>query len=157
VELGRLGSLIEKLDGAVRLLWLEDLRGELGFLDKVYGVVAARLAGLRHRRPGVGADDPAVVLFTSGSEGAPKGVVLSHANLLANRRQLAARVDFSPADHVLNALPIFHSFGLSAGMLLTLLSGVRLYLYPSPLHYRIIPEIAYDIGATIIFGTDTFL
>jgi acyl-[acyl-carrier-protein]-phospholipid O-acyltransferase/long-chain-fatty-acid--[acyl-carrier-protein] ligase len=82
---------------------------------------------------------------------------LTHANLLANRRQLAARVDFSPADHVLNALPIFHSFGLSAGMLLPLLSGVRLYLYPSPLHYRIVPEIAYDIGATILFGTDTFL
>jgi acyl-[acyl-carrier-protein]-phospholipid O-acyltransferase/long-chain-fatty-acid--[acyl-carrier-protein] ligase len=157
VELGRLGPLIERLGEGVRLLWLEDLRAELGLVDKLYGIVAARFAGRRHRRLGIAADDPAVVLFTSGSEGAPKGVVLSHANLLVNRRQLAARVDFSPADHVLNVLPIFHSFGLSAGMLLPVLSGVRLYLYPSPLHYRIVPEIAYDIGATILFGTDTFL
>jgi acyl-[acyl-carrier-protein]-phospholipid O-acyltransferase/long-chain-fatty-acid--[acyl-carrier-protein] ligase len=157
VELGRLAALVEKLGEAVRVLWLEDLRAELGLFDKLYGLVAARFAASRHRRLGVVAGDPAVVLFTSGSEGAPKGVVLSQANLLANRRQLAARIDFSPADHVLNVLPIFHSFGLSAGMLLPLLSGVRLYLYPSPLHYRIVPEIAYDIGATILFGTDTFL
>ena len=157
VELGRLGPLVERLGAEVRLLWLEDLRAQLGLFDKLYGLVAARRAGRIHDRLGIAAGDPAVVLFTSGSEGAPKGVVLSHANLLANRRQLAARVDFSPADHVLNVLPIFHSFGLSAGMLLPLLSGVRLYLYPSPLHYRIVPEIAYDIGATILFGTDTFL
>ncbi len=157
VELARLGPLAERLGQAVRLLWLEDLRAEFGLLDKLHGVVAARFAGQRHRRLGIGAGDPAVILFTSGSEGAPKGVVLSHANLLANRRQLAARVDFSPADHVLNVLPMFHSFGLTAGMLLPLLSGVRLFLYPSPLHYRIVPEVAYGIGATILFGTDTFL
>jgi acyl-[acyl-carrier-protein]-phospholipid O-acyltransferase / long-chain-fatty-acid--[acyl-carrier-protein] ligase len=157
IELGRLGPLVEQLQRSVRLLWLEDLRAGLGLIDKLYGAVAGRFAERWHRRFAIAAGDPAVVLFTSGSEGQPKGVMLTHANLLANRRQLAARVDFSPADHVLNVLPIFHSFGLSAGMLLPLLSGVRLYLYPSPLHYRIVPEIAYDIGTTILFGTDTFL
>jgi acyl-[acyl-carrier-protein]-phospholipid O-acyltransferase/long-chain-fatty-acid--[acyl-carrier-protein] ligase len=116
-----------------------------------------RFAAWRHRRLGMAPSDPAAILFTSGSEGAPKGVVLSHANLLANCRQLAARVDFSPADQVLNALPMFHSFGLTAGFLLPLLSGVRIFLYPSPLHYRIVPELAYGIGATLLFGTDTFL
>src|SRR5690606_17075623 len=102
-------------------------------------------------------DDPAVILFTSGSEGEPKGVMLSHTNLLSNREQLAARFDFNAQDVILNVLPVFHAFGLTAGTLLPLLSGMRLFLYPSPLHYRIIPEVAYDINATILFGTNTFL
>src|SRR3546814_18134059 len=85
----------------------------------------------------------ALVLFTSGSEGEPKGVVLSHDNLLANCRQLAARIDFNPTDSVLNALPVFHSFGLPGGMLLPLFPGVRPFMYPSPLHSRIVPVLPY--------------
>lgn len=157
IELAKLAALAEQLAAEVELIWLEDLRGALGLADKLYGAFALRFAGPLHRRFGVVAHDPAAVLFTSGSEAAPKAVVLSHANLLANRRQIAARVDFSPADLALNALPMFHSFGLTGGFLLPLLSGVRAFLYPSPLHYRIVPEIAYATGATILFGTDAFL
>jgi acyl-[acyl-carrier-protein]-phospholipid O-acyltransferase / long-chain-fatty-acid--[acyl-carrier-protein] ligase len=157
VELAKLAPLSERLAGEVELVWLEDVRAKLGLADKLYGAVGQRFAAVLHRRLGVSASDTAAVLFTSGSEGAPKGVALSHANLLANRRQIAARVDFSPADLALNALPMFHSFGLTGGFLLPLLSGVRVFLYPSPLHYRIVPEIAYATGATILFGTDTFL
>jgi acyl-[acyl-carrier-protein]-phospholipid O-acyltransferase/long-chain-fatty-acid--[acyl-carrier-protein] ligase len=157
VEAAKLVTLAERLAGAVEVIWLEDVRAQLGLLDKLYGAFALRFAARLHTRRGVSAGDPAAVLFTSGSEGEPKGVALSHANLLTNRRQIAARVDFSPADLALNALPMFHSFGLTGGFLLPLLSGVRVFLYPSPLHYRIVPEIAYMTGATILFGTDTFL
>ena len=102
-------------------------------------------------------DDPAVVLFTSGSEGPPKGVVLSHANILANGIQLSTRIDFSSQDIIFCALPMFHSFGLTAGTLLPLLSGMRAFFYPSPSHYRIVPEMIYEVNATVVFGNNTFL
>src|SRR4029450_2562695 len=101
--------------------------------------------------------DWAPILFTSGSEGVPKGVVLSHRNMLANAAQGAARIDFGRQDKVFNVLPAFHSFGLTVGIVLPLVSGVRIYLYPSPLHYRTVAELIYGVNATIMFGTDTFL
>ena len=99
----------------------------------------------------------AVVLFTSGSENAPKGVVLSHRNLLANCAQIHCRLDLTPADIILAALPIFHSFGLTGGMLLPLMRGAQTFLYPTPLHYRLIPEIAYATRATVFFSANVFL
>jgi len=159
IERARLHALETELAGQVQLVYLEELRDAirpgaklLAWLQSRFGAVAYRLAA-RRATPA----DPAAVLFTSGSEGAPKGVVLTHANLQAVRFQLASRIDFNPSDTVLNALPLFHSFGLVGGMLLPLLSGVRAFHYPSPLHYRIVPELAYDRNATILFGTDTFL
>lgn len=151
-------KLEAKLSGlkAIRIVYLEDLRPAMNLLDKIWLMGYARwfpsfvAAG---RIP----SDPAVILFTSGSEGKPKGVVLSHDAILANIAQLRSIVDFSTEDKVLNALPIFHSFGLTAGTLLPILGGIRLFLYPSPLHYRVIPEIAYDRSCTVLFGTGTFL
>jgi acyl-[acyl-carrier-protein]-phospholipid O-acyltransferase/long-chain-fatty-acid--[acyl-carrier-protein] ligase len=152
VERTRLQSVVEELEKTVRIVWLEELREDIGVVDKLRGLVAAGRQRVR-----VGADEPAAILFTSGSEGAPKGVVLSHRNILSNCAQVAARIDFGPGDILFNVLPVFHSFGLTGGMVLPLISGVKLYLYPSPLHYRIIPELVYGANATIIFGTDTFL
>jgi acyl-[acyl-carrier-protein]-phospholipid O-acyltransferase/long-chain-fatty-acid--[acyl-carrier-protein] ligase len=139
----------------VQLLYLEDLRAGFDGMDKLW-----LLGALLWPRGFAQARDPeaaAVVLFTSGSEGKPKGVVLSHRALTANVAQMRAVIDFSPADKVMNALPLFHSFGLTAGALMPLLTGVRLFLYPSPLHYKVIPEVIYDRGCSILFGTGTFL
>jgi acyl-[acyl-carrier-protein]-phospholipid O-acyltransferase/long-chain-fatty-acid--[acyl-carrier-protein] ligase len=159
IEAAKLTEAARQLEEQVNLVYLEDQAKHITPLDKLNGFALAHLASWAYRRNGgaTDPDTPAVVLFTSGSEGAPKGVVLSHANLLANREQLAARVDFSAQDIILNALPLFHSFGLTAGTLLPLFSGMKTFFYPSPLHYRIVPEIAYDVNATVLFGTNTFL
>lgn len=156
IQRGKLDRLADALAPHLRLIFLEDVRATIGPRDKLSGLLAARRA---ERLPGAGGDGqgPAVVLFTSGSEGLPKGVVLSHRNLLANCAQAAAVIDFNPADTVFNALPMFHAFGLTAGTLLPLVSGVRSFLYPTPLHYKYVPEMIYDERSTIMFGTDTFL
>ncbi|MDI1351343.1 MAG: AMP-binding protein, partial [bacterium] len=126
---------------------------------KISGLLKGFAPSLAYKLIGeqVKADDTGLVLFTSGSEGVPKGVVLSHANLLANCCQMTSRVDFSLRDVFFNALPIFHSFGLTAGSLVPLINGNQCFFYPSPLHYKIIPGLVYQINATIMFGTDTFL
>lgn len=161
VAQAKLEEVAAALEAEVKVIYLEDLRREIGPLAKLRGLLSRPFAGKVHARA-CGAkrldpNTPGLVLFTSGSEGQPKGVVLSHDNLLANCRQLAARIDFNPTDSVFNALPVFHSFGLTGGMLLPLFSGVKTFMYPSPLHYRIVPVLAYDTNATILFGTDTFL
>jgi len=152
VEKGRLEPVIAAIEGKLKIVWLEDLRATVTFADKVDAVL-----NWPRRQTADGPDKPAVILFTSGSEGTPKGVVLSHRNMLANVAQVAARIDFSRTDTAFNALPVFHSFGLTAGLLLPLVSGVPVFLYPTPLHYRIIPELVYQTNATVLFGTDTFL
>ncbi len=155
VEQAKLGDKLAGLTG-IRLIYLEDLRETATLADKLW-LMAYALWFPRQFEIPVSPEEPAVVLFTSGSEGKPKGVVLPHRALLANIAQIRAVIDFTPDDKVLNALPIFHSFGLTAGALLPVLNGASLFLYPSPLHYRVIPELAYDRGCTVLFGTSTFL
>ncbi len=155
IERAKLEPLVAALAESATVIYLEDVRREIGMVARLSALIRGRL--IRPQGDAARADDPAVVLFTSGSEGTPKGVVLSHRNLLANRHQLASVIDVNPKDIVLNALPVFHSFGLTGGLLLPLLAGVKTFLYPSPLHYRTVPELAYGINATILFGTDTFL
>ncbi len=157
VEQARLTGLVESLERDAEILWLEDIKGKISFLDKLHAMLRRPFAAAFHRRRRISPHSPAIVLFTSGSEGTPKGVALSHANILANCLQLGARIDFNAADTVFNALPLFHSFGLTGGLLLPIVSGVKTFLYPSPLHYRIVPEHVYDTNATIFFGTNTFL
>jgi acyl-[acyl-carrier-protein]-phospholipid O-acyltransferase / long-chain-fatty-acid--[acyl-carrier-protein] ligase len=155
VQKGKLDRLVEAVSTKIRFIYLEDVRATISLKDKLQGMTTARRP---ERLPGAGIDatSPALVLFTSGSEGTPKGVVHSHRALLANCAQLRSVVDFNPSDRVFNALPMFHSFGMTA-TLLPIMYGVRVFLYPSPLHYRIVPEMVYAEQSTIMFGTDTFL
>jgi acyl-[acyl-carrier-protein]-phospholipid O-acyltransferase/long-chain-fatty-acid--[acyl-carrier-protein] ligase len=160
IEIGKFDSLIQDLQSKnIHIVYLEDLRTSVNVMDKLTGLMAESFPKLvywlccKNKNP----NDPAVVLFTSGSEGTPKGVVLSHSNIQSNRLQMASRIDFGPQDIVFNCLPMFHSFGLTGGTLLPILSGLKTFYYPSPLHYRIVPELVYDTNATLLFGTDTFL
>jgi acyl-[acyl-carrier-protein]-phospholipid O-acyltransferase/long-chain-fatty-acid--[acyl-carrier-protein] ligase len=152
VERGKLDALIAAISTRASVVYLEDVRATIGLGAKLRAFLGASSRGVA-RAP----DDEAAILFTSGSEGAPKGVVLSHRNIAANCAQIAAIIDFNRSDLLFNVLPVFHSFGLTVGMALPILHGVPLYLYPTPLHYRIIPELVYGSNATILFGTDTFL
>ena len=155
VEKAKLAAKIEQLEG-VSIHYLEDLRPQFTLADKLWLIFVALRNPRGVMRPSK-PDDPAIVLFTSGSEGKPKGVVLSHRNILSNVNQARAMVEFSNRDKFLTALPLFHSFGLTAGLLVPLVTGARIFLYPSPLHYRMVPEMAYDRDCTVIFGTPTFL
>lgn len=155
VEIGGLEALIEGLAAKANILYLEDIKESLTTADKLRAALGEKFPGLI-RRP-LSPETPGVILFTSGTEGSPKGVVLTHQNLVANVEQIRDHVELEDEDIVINPLPIFHSYGLTAGCFFPLIDGRLLVPYPSPLHVKIVPEIVRKTGATIMFATDTFL
>lgn len=154
IQVAKLEAVIASLEG-VNVIYLEDLRKDFSLFDKIW-LMAYALPFPRCAMAKASPDDHAVILFTSGSEGKPKGVVHSHNNILANVAQINAVLDFTPADKFMMALPVFHAFGFT-GSLLPLLNGVPIFIFTSPLMYKVIPEVIYDRGCTVMFSTSTFL
>lgn len=154
----KLEKLADDLEQNYNVVYLEDFKQNIGFLTKLRAIFMSRNPTRHYAKQNLNTDPDAaaVILFTSGSEGQPKGVVLSHSNLLANYSQVRCHIYFNPSELVFSCLPLFHSFGLNAGFLMPLFGGAKLFLYPTPLHYRLIPELIYQLGATIFFGTNTF-
>ena len=154
IKTAKLENAVEVLKAnGFNVIYLESLRKDIGLWEKINAYLRYKIKRVPHKD---GGNKKAVILFTSGSEGAPKAVVLSHANIISNIKQMSAIETINTTDTVFNALPMFHSFGLTVGTLFPMLEGAKLFLYPSPLHYRIVAELVYEIGATIMFGTDTF-
>jgi len=166
IETAKLEGVVDALSGDefapgrnVQVLYLEDIRAGITARDKAKGVAQSTVAGIVHRWYGLKPEQPAVILFTSGTEGVPKGVVVSSRNLVANTQQIFEFADSAlrPGDIFLNPLPMFHAFGLTGGMLLPLFNGMKTVLYPSPLHYRQVAKLIGSAKATILLATDTFL
>ncbi len=156
VQLAKLEDKIKALSETTKIVYLEDIKPQIGFFSKIKALLHAR-DWLPRPKDAAKGGDPACIIFTSGSEGPPKGVVLSSTNLLSNAAQAHAITPLTPNDKVFNCMPIFHSFGLAGGMILPNLKGIRSYQYPNPLDGKNIPKLVYFYDTTIMFGTDTFL
>jgi acyl-[acyl-carrier-protein]-phospholipid O-acyltransferase/long-chain-fatty-acid--[acyl-carrier-protein] ligase len=146
------------LKAGIDLVYLEDLRAGITNPRKALTLLRHifHLSSASHNNSPT-ASSTAVVVFTSGSEGVPKGVELTHGNILANVRQMLAVTDITDGDRLFNCLPLFHSFGLTVGMFLPLIRGIYIFLYPSPLHYRMVPAAFYEHDCTVFLSTNTFL
>jgi acyl-[acyl-carrier-protein]-phospholipid O-acyltransferase / long-chain-fatty-acid--[acyl-carrier-protein] ligase len=155
IDQGKLDDLIDALQADHEIVYLEDVRKQIGVADRAFAALAGALP--RRFRAPMSHKDPGVILFTSGSFGAPRGVMLTQGNLLANVDQIAAHIDLDPAWVMFNPLPVFHCFGLTAGALLPIMSGIKAFQYPSPLHVKQIPPLIKDTGAAVLFATDTFV
>jgi acyl-[acyl-carrier-protein]-phospholipid O-acyltransferase/long-chain-fatty-acid--[acyl-carrier-protein] ligase len=155
IDQGKLDDLIDALERDYKIVYLEEVRATIGVTDKAYAAMAGAFP--RQFRHASGPSDPGVILFTSGSFGAPRGVVLSQRNLVSNTVQIASHIDLDPDWVMFNPLPTFHCFGLTGGALLPIMNGIKAFQYPSPLHVKQIPPLIRDTRASVLFATDTFI
>jgi acyl-[acyl-carrier-protein]-phospholipid O-acyltransferase / long-chain-fatty-acid--[acyl-carrier-protein] ligase len=155
IEIGKFESLIEEISPFAEILYLEDVRENLSLRDKAMAAAGSLAPNLIAARPLN--DTPAVILFTSGTEGEPKGVALSHANLVANVEQVRAHIPLYNNDILFNPLPTFHCFGLTIGALMPLFLGIKSVFHPTPLQPHEIVRRVRETRATILLSTDTFM
>ncbi len=155
IELGKLEDVAAAIGEVAELIYLEDVRAKLSLSDKLTALAGSLAPALVTSK--TAQHKTAAILFTSGTEGQPKGVALSHQNLLANIAQVRAHIDLYDDDVLFNPLPVFHCFGLTVGMLLPLIAGVKVVCHPTPLQPREIVRRIREAGASILLSTDTFI
>jgi acyl-[acyl-carrier-protein]-phospholipid O-acyltransferase/long-chain-fatty-acid--[acyl-carrier-protein] ligase len=155
IDLGKLDALAADLAKDHEIVYLEDVREKLNIVDKLAAAVGQYAPWLVTSRPPH--LTPAVILFTSGTEGEPKGVALSHLNILSNVEQVRAHIALYPDDILFNPLPTFHCFGLTVGALMPMLLGLKAVFHPTPLQPHEIVRRIKSSGATILLSTDTFI
>lgn len=154
VNTAKLQDMIDAMiNSNIKIYYLEDIAKTFTIKDKLRAYYFYKKKYVPYKYSG---KNECTILFTSGSEGTPKAVVLTHNNIMANVCQCKCFFDLNNSDILFNILPMFHCFGLTVGTIFPLLCGSKAFLYPSPLHYRIIPELVYEIGATALIATDTF-
>ncbi len=160
VENYKLHELIKTLIGnGIKIIYVEDVKKSMTIFNKIYAYFVSKFPKTYYKNicRNFDINSPAAVLFTSAFKGKSKAVVLTHRNIQAQRAQLSAVMDFGVLDKFFNAMPIFSSLGFVAGTLLPLLRGIKVFIYHSPLHYKMVSELVYDTNSTVILGTDTFL
>jgi acyl-[acyl-carrier-protein]-phospholipid O-acyltransferase/long-chain-fatty-acid--[acyl-carrier-protein] ligase len=150
IEKANLGFALGEMEKQVKVIYLEDLASGITTFNKIAGLIETRTSGLKKTAPGE------IILFTSGTESKPKGVVLTHRNVFANIKQAFAHIEIQETDRIFNPLPLFHSFGMTVGSILPFVTSVKTYLYPSPLAFRDIPKAIYKDKSTIFVATNTF-
>jgi acyl-[acyl-carrier-protein]-phospholipid O-acyltransferase/long-chain-fatty-acid--[acyl-carrier-protein] ligase len=157
VEEGRFQPLVDAIsEDGVKFTYLEDVMKGISGTRKIAAFISSMFAR-PERNPEEMARRTAVVLFTSGSEGIPKPVALTHLNIQANTAQVRTTLDFFQTDVMIALMPMFHSFGLCTGTIMPLSTGMTIAFYPTPLHYKKIPQYSYDVRGTVILGTNSFL
>src|SRR5690606_5086471 len=156
----RNAAVVDCFNG-VNVIYLEDVRAGIGRIELVARwLCALLLPGFALKRIALrytDADSTAVILFSSGSEGLPKGVMLSHRNILANVRQIADVLNLEERDVVMASLPLFHAFGLTVTTFMPLLEGVPMVCHPDPTDAVGVAKAIAEYRATVLCGTATFL
>ena len=156
INQGNLEPLIKEIEEkSYKFIYLEDIKERLSLKDKIIAIKDFFLNIFMLKK--LNTDKNAVILYTSGTESDPKGVGLTHQNLFFNRMQVLKSLKISKKEKFFTCLPFFHSFGLGIGVLLPVLHGCKVFLYPTPLHFQTIPKIIEDTKSTVFFSTDTFL
>ena len=159
-QLKKKGFFLEEVFAQCKIVLLEDIRQQIDKSTLIKFLLQVKFSSaeslIRRYVRHVSTDHIAAILFSSGSEGKPKGIMLSHKNILGNTKQSMIILGAKCDDAILSILPVFHAFGLTATTLLPLLEGVFMICHPDPTDAQTIGELAEKYRPTILCGTSTF-